>query len=74
MQYTLYTIRKIILLIKFGLKSTQILDSISIVTKQYDEVGRVGRVIDYEFKIISKKMVRIIQSYIDYIKRRVLNG
>ncbi len=58
-------------LIMSGLKAERVLDSIEIVTKQYAEVGLLNHVDDYEAEHVSKKMVRIIQSYTDYINRTV---
>ena len=58
-------------LIMSGLKAERVIDSIEIVTRQYAEVGLLNHVSDYEAEHVSKKMVRIIQSYTDYINRTV---
>lgn len=59
-------------LIMSGLKSDDILDAISIVSKQWEENPSViKRVKDYDTDNVSKKVVRIIVSYIDYINRTV---
>ncbi|BEG97886.1 non-hydrolyzing UDP-N-acetylglucosamine 2-epimerase [Bacteroides sedimenti] len=59
-------------LIMTGLSSERILDSIDIVTSQFAERSNVIRTIpDYETDNVSKKVVRIILSYTDYINRTV---
>ncbi|EHP51013.1 non-hydrolyzing UDP-N-acetylglucosamine 2-epimerase [Odoribacter laneus] len=59
-------------LIMTGLNSQRILDSIDIVTAQYAESKKVIRTVpDYEAENVSKKVVRIILSYTDYINRTV---
>lgn len=59
-------------LIMTGLNSERILDSIDIVTAQYAENKNVIRIIpDYQVENVSKKVVRIILSYTDYINRTV---
>lgn len=55
-----------------GLKSERILQSIEVVTKQLDPNVRTFRLVsDYESENISRKVVRIIISYIDYVNRNV---
>ncbi len=59
-------------LIMTGLNSDRILDSIDIVTTQYREnINVIRTVSDYESDNVSKKVVRIILSYTDYIDRTV---
>lgn len=58
-------------LIMSGLKSDRVIDSIEIVTNQFANVGLLNPVVDYESEHVSKKIVRIIQSYTDYINRTV---
>lgn len=59
-------------LIMTGLTSERILDSIDIVTSQYAEGDNIIHTIpDYEADNVSKKVVRIILSYTDYINRTV---
>lgn len=59
-------------LIMSGLKSDDILNAIEIVTKQWEENHDVVHLVeDYKSDNVSKKVVRIIVSYIDYINRTV---
>ena len=59
-------------LIMTGLNSERILDSIDIVTSQYAEGTNVIHSIpDYAADNVSKKVVRIILSYTDYVNRTV---
>ena len=60
-------------LIMSGLKSQEIINAIDIVTNQYGESGPMRLVSDYDVNNVSKKVVRIIVSYIDYINRTVWN-
>lgn len=59
-------------LIMSGLKSEDILNAINIVTTQHNE-SPMGIVKDYNTNNVSKKVVRIVVSYIDYINRTVWN-
>ena len=59
-------------LIMSGLKSNDILSAIDIVTQQWEENANVVHLVeDYNTNNVSKKVVRIIVSYIDYINRTV---
>lgn len=59
-------------LIMTGLNKDRIIDSIDIVTSQYKEnVNSIRTVLDYDTDNVSKKVVRIILSYTDYINRTV---
>ena len=59
-------------LIMTGLNSDRILDSIDIVTSQYAEgQDLIHSIPDYAADNVSKKVVRIILSYTDYINRTV---
>lgn len=59
-------------LIMTGLNRDRILDSIDIVTSQYKESGEcIHTILDYTADNVSKKVVRIILSYTDYINRTV---
>ena len=58
-------------LIMSGLKSDRVIESIEIVTKQYQKDRAIRIVSDYNVDNVSKKVVRIICSYTDYIRRTV---
>lgn len=58
-------------LIMTGLKTETILDSIDVVTGQFAEGNSIRTIPDYEADNVSKKVVRIILSYKDYINRTV---
>lgn len=59
-------------LIMAGLRPADVLDAIEIVTRQWQENKDVVHLIkDYDVYNVSKKVVRIIVSYVDYIKRTV---
>ena len=55
-----------------GLKKDRVISSINIVVSQFSEDERViPPVPDYESKVVSKQISRIVMSYIDYINRTV---
>jgi UDP-N-acetylglucosamine 2-epimerase (non-hydrolysing) len=57
-------------LIMSGLKSEHVLKSIEVVLAHYREGARAFRAVpDYEPDNVSKKVVRIILSYVDYVNR-----
>lgn len=59
-------------LVMTGLSSERILDSIDVVTSQYGENKEsIHSIPDYEADNVSKKVVRIILSYTDYVNRTV---
>jgi UDP-N-acetylglucosamine 2-epimerase (non-hydrolysing) len=59
-------------LIMTGLNSDRILESINIVVTQFEENNQVVNMVkDYEADNVSKKVLRIIISYTDYINRTV---
>jgi len=59
-------------LIMSGLNPDGVLDAIRIVTSQKFESGSdFGTVLDYEATDVSKKILRIVLSYVDYINRTV---
>jgi UDP-N-acetylglucosamine 2-epimerase (non-hydrolysing) len=59
-------------LIMSGLKKDRVLEAIEVVTSQHDRTRRVFPLIgDYHAGPVSKKVVRIVLSYIDYVNRTV---
>ena len=59
-------------LIMCGLKASDIIDAIKTVSSQYSKVNRQFKIIpDYDVDNVSKKVIRIIMSYTDYINRTV---
>ena len=59
-------------LIMSGLKAERVLQSIEIVTTQQAGKERQFRIVeDYDTENVSKKVLRIIMSYIDYVNRTV---
>ena len=59
-------------LIMSGLKSDDVINSINVVTEQSKENRDIIKIVpDYDTNNVSKKVVRIILSYIDYINRTV---
>jgi len=59
-------------LIMSGLKPENILDSIKIVIDQFDENDRIFQVpADYQVENVSKKVVRIIKSYTEYVNQKI---
>lgn len=60
------------ILIMSGLNKTRVIEAINVVTKQHNRSNRTMHpVTDYEVDNVSKKVVRIILSYTDYINRTV---
>tara|TARA_R110002020_G_scaffold460754_1_gene679387 strand:- start:1694 stop:2818 length:1125 start_codon:yes stop_codon:yes gene_type:complete len=59
-------------LIMSGLKRERVIESINVVTEQFKENNSAIRLVkDYEVDNVSKKVLRIILSYTDYINRTV---
>ena len=55
-----------------GLKRERVLDAVRVVTDQYEDGKRIlPPVEDYEAGAVSKKILRIVMSYTDYINRTV---
>jgi UDP-N-acetylglucosamine 2-epimerase (non-hydrolysing) len=55
-----------------GLNKTRVIDSVEIATNHNSEAGRaIKPVKDYEADNVSKKILRIIVSYVDYVDRTV---
>jgi UDP-N-acetylglucosamine 2-epimerase (non-hydrolysing) len=59
-------------LIMCGLKCGDIIEAIKTVSSQYSKINREFKIVpDYDVDNVSKKVVRIIMSYTDYINRTV---
>jgi UDP-N-acetylglucosamine 2-epimerase (non-hydrolysing) len=59
-------------LIMAGLKSERVLDAVGVIVAQHERDNRVmARVEDYEAQSVSKKILRIVLSYTDYVNRTV---
>ena len=59
-------------LIMSGLKRERVLDAVKVITDQYEDGKRVLLPVeDYEAGSVSKKILRIVMSYTDYINRTV---
>jgi UDP-N-acetylglucosamine 2-epimerase (non-hydrolysing) len=59
-------------IIMSGLKRDRVLDAVKVVTDQYRDGTRVLQPVeDYEAGAVSKKILRIVMSYTDYINRTV---
>ncbi len=59
-------------LIMSGLRPERVIQSIQVVTSQFEREGyEPGRVADYDGGQVSKKVVRTIYSYVDYVNRTV---
>jgi UDP-N-acetylglucosamine 2-epimerase (non-hydrolysing) len=57
-------------LVMSGLRSEHVLKSIEVVLAQHGEGARTFRTVpDYDPDNVSKKVVRIILSYVDYVNR-----
>jgi UDP-N-acetylglucosamine 2-epimerase (non-hydrolysing) len=55
-----------------GLKKDRVLDSVRVIIAQHDKTRRaVQPVEDYEIGSVSKKLLRVVLSYVDYINRTV---
>ena len=55
-----------------GLNKKRVIQSVDLVTKHHFHGNRfIKPVIDYEVDNVSKKIVRIIVSYVDYVNRTV---
>jgi UDP-N-acetylglucosamine 2-epimerase (non-hydrolysing) len=59
-------------LIMSGLKKERVLEAVKVVTTQHDRAERIFPAVpDYEAGPVSKQIVRIVLSYIDYVNRTV---
>jgi UDP-N-acetylglucosamine 2-epimerase len=59
-------------LIMSGLKRDRVIDAVATIARQTAEPGKgIKRVEDYENPCVSKQVVRIVLSYVDYVNRTV---
>lgn len=59
-------------LVMSGLKADRVLDAVRIVTQQHNKAERQFRTVpDYEGGLVSKKVLRIVLSYVDFVGRVV---
>ena len=59
-------------LIMSGLKKEHVLDAVRVIIAQHDKTKRVmNRVEDYEGGPVSKQLLRVVMSYVDYVNRTV---
>lgn len=59
-------------LIMSGLKKERVLDAVRVIISQHDKTKRVMKpVADYEGGPVSKQLLRVVMSYVDYINRTV---
>lgn len=59
-------------LVMSGLKADRVLESVKVVTSQYQEDKNAFKVVsDYQGGAVSKQVVRVVLSYTDYINRTV---
>ena len=59
-------------LIMSGLKQERVLDAVRVIIAQHDKTKRVmNRVEDYEGGPVSKQLLRVVMSYVDYVNRTV---
>lgn len=59
-------------LIMSGLKKERVLDAVHVITSQHDKANRVmSPVQDYEAGPVSKQVLRVVLSYVDYVNRTV---
>ena len=59
-------------LIMSGLKKERVLDAVRVIIAQHDKTKRVmDRVEDYEGGPVSKQLLRVVLSYVDYVNRTV---
>lgn len=59
-------------LIMSGLKKERVLDAVRVIVAQHDKSRRVMQAVqDYEAGAVSKQLLRIVMSYVDYVNRTV---
>lgn len=59
-------------LIMSGLKKDRVLDAVKVIVAQHDKTKRVVQPVqDYEAGSVSKQLLRVVMSYVDYVNRTV---
>ena len=59
-------------LIMSGLNKKRVLNAVQVIIAQHDKTKRaLGRIEDYEVESVSKQILRIVMSYVDYVNRTV---
>jgi UDP-N-acetylglucosamine 2-epimerase (non-hydrolysing) len=59
-------------LIMSGLKKERVLDAVKVIIAQHDKTKRVMQPVqDYEAGAVSKQLLRVVMSYVDYVNRTV---
>jgi UDP-N-acetylglucosamine 2-epimerase (non-hydrolysing) len=59
-------------LIMSGLKKERVLDAVRVIIAQHDKTRRVMQPVqDYEAGAVSKQLLRVVMSYVDYVNRTV---
>lgn len=59
-------------LIMSGLKSHRVLDAVRVATRQHNKAERAFRIVpDYEGGAVSKKVLGVVLSYVDFVNREV---
>jgi len=59
-------------LIMSGLNKERVLDAVRVIIDQHDKTKRVMRPVeDYESGAVSKQLLRVVLSYVDYVNRTV---
>ncbi|RJX30713.1 MAG: UDP-N-acetylglucosamine 2-epimerase (non-hydrolyzing) [Oxalobacter sp.] len=58
-------------LIMAGIKSSSVLDAVRVTISQYDANFNRGQVVDYAPEDVSRQVLKIVHSYIDYVNRTV---
>jgi UDP-N-acetylglucosamine 2-epimerase (non-hydrolysing) len=59
-------------LIMTGLKKERVLDAVRVIIAEHDRAGQEMKIVgDYEAGAVSKQVLRVVMSYIDYVNRTV---
>ena len=55
-----------------GLKKEKVLHAVKVILASHDRSNRLtSKIEDYQTDLVSKKLVRVVLSYIDYVKKNV---